>query len=250
MASFPVYRTYVVPGADGSGTVAEADREAVAESGMPADIAELLLLERPAPAEFVSRFQQTTPPVVAKGVEDTAFYRYGRLLALCDVGGDPGRFGIDPDHFHAVNAERAERFPQAMLTTMTHDTKRSADVRARIAALSTMPEQWAERVRRWLELTEPLRSDGAPDDLERYFLLQTLVGAWPIERARIEGYMEKALREAKRNTNWVQPNAGWEQAVMGFCRGLYQHREFLADLEPFAATVARWGTGSPWARSP
>jgi (1->4)-alpha-D-glucan 1-alpha-D-glucosylmutase len=241
VAAFPVYRTYVVPSGDDGGTVAEADRRAVAESGMPADIAELLLLERPAPAEFVSRFQQTTPPVVAKGVEDTAFYRYGRLLALCDVGGDPGRFGIDADRFHAANAERAEHFPRAMLTTMTHDTKRSADVRARIAALSTMPDEWAEHVRRWLELTEPLRSDGAPDDLERYFLLQTLVGAWPIEPQRIEAYMEKALREAKRNTNWVEQNAGWEQAVMRFCRGLYEHREFLADFEPFAATVARAG---------
>jgi (1->4)-alpha-D-glucan 1-alpha-D-glucosylmutase len=243
VAGFPVYRTYVRPGDGGRGreSVTDADREAVAESGMPAEIADLLLLERPAPAEFVTRFQQTTPPVVAKGVEDTGFYRYGRLLALCDVGGDPGRFGIGVDRFHAANAERAQRFPLAMLTTMTHDTKRSADVRARIAALSTMPEQWAEHVRRWLVLTEPLRAGGAPDDLERYFLLQTLVGAWPIELTRIEGYMEKALREAKRNTNWVEQNVGWERAVMRFCHELYAHREFLADFEPFAATVARAG---------
>ncbi|MGA9858576.1 MAG: alpha-amylase family glycosyl hydrolase, partial [Solirubrobacteraceae bacterium] len=129
VAGFPIYRTYVDPA---TGLVTPADREAVSESGMGDEIAELLLLERDAPAEFVTRFQQTTPPVVAKGVEDTAFYRYGRLLALCDVGGDPGRFGIDGERFHAANAERARRFPQAMLTTMTHDTKRSADVRARI----------------------------------------------------------------------------------------------------------------------
>ena len=113
---------------------------------MPADVAEMLLLERPAPAEFVSRFQQTTPPVVAKGVEDTAFYRYGRLLALCDVGGDPGRFGISAQRFHDANAERARRFPQAMLTTMTHDTKRSSDVRARITALTWIADEWSEAV--------------------------------------------------------------------------------------------------------
>jgi (1->4)-alpha-D-glucan 1-alpha-D-glucosylmutase len=238
VASFPIYRTYVRV-ADGA--VDEQDRRAVAAAEMPAELAEALLLARPAPAEFVTRFQQTTPPVVAKGVEDTAFYRYGRLLALCDVGGDPGRFGIDVAHFHAANAERARRFPLAMLTTMTHDTKRSSDVRARLAALTTLPEQWSAHVGRWLELTEPLRRDGAPDDLERYFLFQTLVGAWPIAVERIQGYMEKALREAKRNTNWVDQNTAWEQGVADFCTALYTHREFLADFEPFVATIARAG---------
>ncbi len=150
VASFPVYRTYVEPEA---GVVDDADREAVAHAdGIAAEVAEMLLLERPAPPEFVTRFQQTTPPVVAKGVEDTAFYRYARLLALCDVGGDPGRFGIGAERFHEANAERARRFPEAMLTTMTHDTKRSADVRARLAALTWMPDRWEERVRHWLEL--------------------------------------------------------------------------------------------------
>ena len=128
-----------------------------------------------------------------------------------------------------------------MLTTMTHDTKRSSDVRARIAALSWMPEEWERRVRHWLSVTEELRADGAPDDLERYFLFQTLAGAWPIEPERIEGYMEKALREAKRNTNWVEPNAEWEEAVMAFCRGLYEHEAFLADFEPFVASLTRAG---------
>ncbi len=239
VAGFPVYRSYVRPA---HGEVAPADRAVVAESGMPSEIAQMLLLERPANPEFVTRFQQTTPPVVAKGVEDTAFYRYGRLLALCDVGGDPGRFGIDPERFHDANSERARRFPLAMLTTMTHDTKRSSDVRARIAALTWMPEQWESHVRRWLEMTEPLRSDaGAPDDLERYFLFQTLAGAWPIESGRILGYMEKALREAKRNTNWIDRNQAWEQGVAGFCRALYEHEGFLADFEPFVAAVASLG---------
>ncbi|MFZ0042050.1 MAG: malto-oligosyltrehalose synthase [Solirubrobacteraceae bacterium] len=238
-AGFPVYRSYVRPDKE---EVAPADREVVAESGMPAEIAEMLLLERPADPAFVTRFQQTTPPVVAKGIEDTAFYRYGRLLALCDVGGDPGRFGIDVARFHEANAERAERFPRAMLTTMTHDTKRSSDVRARITALTWLPGEWEEHVRRWMELTEPLRSpEGAPDDLERYFLFQTLVGAWPIEVERVLGYMEKALREAKRNTKWIDQNEGWETGVADFCRALYSHEEFLADFEPFVRTVRRAG---------
>ena len=236
VASFPVYRTYVEPEA---GVVARADREAVAGAAdMTAEVAEMLLLDRPAPAEFVTRFQQTTPPVVAKGVEDTAFYRFARLLALCDVGGDPGRFGIGADRFHEAAAERARRFPGAMLTTMTHDTKRSADVRARIAALTWVPELWEERVRHWLALSEPLRAGGAPDDAERYFLFQTLVGAWPIELDRVQRYMEKALREAKRNTSWVQQNAEWEQAVTGFVAALYDHPQLRRELDVFARELA------------
>ncbi len=240
VASFPVYRTYVRPDLH---EVDGADREAVAEAtAMPADVAEMLLLDRPAPAEFVARFQQTTPPVVAKGVEDTAFYRYGRLLALCDVGGDPGRFGISADRFHDANAERARRFPEALLTTMTHDTKRSSDVRARITALTWIADEWSGVVDDWMSVTDELRSgEGAPDDLERYFLFQTLAGAWPIEPERIEGYMEKALREAKRNTNWVDQNAAWESAVLGFCRSLYSHEAFLAKFEPFVARLSRLG---------
>jgi (1->4)-alpha-D-glucan 1-alpha-D-glucosylmutase len=143
---------------------------------------------------------------------------------------------------HEANAERARRFPEAMLTTMTHDTKRSSDVRARITALTWMADEWARAVRSWLSATEELRSaEGAPDDLERYFLFQTLAGAWPIEPERIEGYMEKALREAKRNTNWVDQNAEWEDAVLGFCRALYSHDEFLADFEPFVERLTRLG---------
>ena len=238
VASFPVYRSYVDPG---RGLVDEQDAEAVAGAQMPAELAEMLLLERPAPAGFVTRFQQTTPAVTAKGVEDTAFYRYARLVALADVGGDPARFNVSVADFHAANAERAQRFPLALLTTMTHDAKRSADVRARIAALASIPRQWGEHVRRWLQLTEPLRRNGAPDDLERYFLFQTLLGAWPIESERIEAYMEKALREAKRNTNWVDQNAAWEGAVGDFCRALYSERAFLDDFEPFVSEVARIG---------
>jgi (1->4)-alpha-D-glucan 1-alpha-D-glucosylmutase len=208
---------------------------------MPDAVAQMLLLEREAPAEFVTRFQQTTPAVMAKGVEDTAFYRYGRLLALNDVGGDPSRFGIGVGQFHAANAERAERFPLNLLTTQTHDTKRSGDVRTRIAALASLPDAWARHVGRWFELTEQLRSGGAPDDVERYFILQTLMGAWPISAARVENYMQKALREAKRNTNWIEQNTDWEAAVTRFCAGLYSHRSFLDEFEPFVQRAARMG---------
>jgi (1->4)-alpha-D-glucan 1-alpha-D-glucosylmutase len=239
LASLPVYRTYIEPE---SGSVADEDRRAIEQAQMPRGVARRLLLERDAPAEFVTRFQQTTPAVVAKGVEDTAFYRYARLLALCDVGGDPGRFGLSVQAFHAGNTERSRRFPFGLLATTTHDTKRSADVRGRIAALTWVADEWEKHVRHWLVLTQSLRSEqGAPDDVERYLLFQTLVSAWPIEPERLARYMEKALREAKRNSNWIEPNAGWEDDVLTFCRALYADRAFLADFEPFVERVALLG---------
>jgi (1->4)-alpha-D-glucan 1-alpha-D-glucosylmutase len=239
VSSLPVYRTYVQPA---SGRVAEADREAIAAAqGIEPEVARMLTLDDPAPPAFVTRFQQTTPAVMAKGVEDTAFYRHARLLALNDVGGDPSRFGIEIERFHAANLERARRFPRGLLTTMTHDAKRSADVRARIGALAGRASEWAGLVRRWSELNEPLRSDGGPDRLEEYFLYQTLVGAWPIEAERVAAYMQKALREAKRNTNWIEPNRSWEESVERFVRSLYAHQPFLAELEPFAARLAAAG---------
>lgn len=225
LASLPVYRTYIR-----DGEAAPADLEILREAGI-----EWLL---DAPAEFVTRFQQTTPPVMAKGVEDTAFYRYARLLALNDVGGDPSRFAVSVDEFHAAGAERARRFPHNLLVTQTHDTKRSGDVRARIGALAGMAEEWELHVRRWLELCEGIEG---PDGAERYFAFQTLAGAWPIEPERLDAYMEKALREAKRRTSWVQPDEAHEAAVKAFCRALYEHEPFLADFEPFAAELAAAG---------
>jgi (1->4)-alpha-D-glucan 1-alpha-D-glucosylmutase len=239
VAKLPVYRTYVDPDA---GTVADADREAIAAAEMDPSLASQLLLDRPAPAEFVHRYQQTTPAVVAKGVEDTAFYRYAPLLALNDVGGSPDRFWVAVEDFHAACLERARRFPQAMLTTMTHDTKRSADARARITALSWIPEEWERHVRRWMTSTESLRSvAGAPDDLERYFLLQTLAGVWPIERERVQEYMLKALREAKRNTSWIDVDVVWEAGVRTFIDGLFDDFEFRSDFEPFVTRLAFLG---------
>jgi len=239
VARLPIYRTYVNPE---SGTVIDADRSAIGEARLDPSLAARLLLDAPAPAEFVWRYQQTTPAVVAKGIEDTAFYRYAPLLALNDVGGSPDRFGIAVDDFHSACQERARRFPRAMLTTMTHDTKRSADARARIAALSWIPDEWERHVRRWLESTESLRSvAGAPDDLERYFLLQTLAGVWPIERDRVQEYMVKALREAKRNTSWIDVDVVWEAGVQTFIGGLFDDFEFRSDFEPFVTRLAFLG---------
>ena len=238
LSSLPVYRTYVDPVA---GKVADEDREAIAEAGIEEPLARILTLDEPAPPEFVTRFQQTTPPVMAKGVEDTAFYRYARLVALNEVGGDPSRFGISVERFHEANRERLEHYPRNLLVTQTHDTKRSGDVRARIGALAGIPEEWAEHVRRWFDVNAPLRDNGAPDPVEEYFIYQNLVGAWPIEPERLEAYMEKALREGKRNTNWVDQNDDWEGRVKAFCRALYDHRPFRESFDPFAARVAELG---------
>jgi len=238
LASLPVYRTYVDPA---RGLVSDADRHAIGLAEMPAELAQMLLLEREVPAAFVTRFQQTTPAIMAKGVEDTAFYRYCRLLALNDVGGDPSRFGIAVERFHAAGLERAHRFPFSMLTTQTHDAKRSGDVRARIGMIASMPAAWAAHVARWLELTEPLRDCGAPDDVERYFIFQTLVGASPIAAERVDDYLLKAFREAGRNTNHISPNLEWEQAVRRFSASLRSCEPFLADFGPFAARVAAAG---------
>jgi (1->4)-alpha-D-glucan 1-alpha-D-glucosylmutase len=233
LSSLPIYRTYIDPA-----TRTADDRDHAAIAGLDPEFQRLML---DGPPGFVTRFQQTTPAIMAKGVEDTAFYRYGRLLALNDVGGDPSRFVIDVDRFHAGCVERAERFPLGLLTTMTHDAKRSGDVRARIGALASIADEWTTVVGRWFDLTDGLRRDGAPDDIERYFLFQTLVGAWPIERERVESYMVKALREAKRNTAWVEPNEEYEQAVVEFCRALYGDEAFMGAFEAFAARLAAKG---------
>jgi (1->4)-alpha-D-glucan 1-alpha-D-glucosylmutase len=240
LASLPVYRTYVEPW---SGRVAKADRDAIDHlSGKR--LKRVLLLEERGHDEFVTRFQQLTGPVMAKGVEDTAFYRYVRLLALNEVGGDPGRFGISVEEFHAANAARAARFPNGLLAGTTHDTKRSADVRARIGALAGIAERWREHVLRWHELAAPYREGGAPDWNEELLVYQTLVGAWPIEAERLDLYIEKALREAKRNTNWVEANEEWEGSVQRFARELAQDERFLADFVPFAGEVADLGARS------
>jgi (1->4)-alpha-D-glucan 1-alpha-D-glucosylmutase len=222
LAALPVYRTYAV-----GGVPSDEDRDVLEEAGLGRDFYD------GKPAEWVTRFQQTTPPVMAKGVEDTAFYRYGRLLALNDVGGDPSRFSLGVEAFHAANAERAERFPHNLLVTQTHDTKRSGDVRARIGALAGMVDAWGAFARRWI--------DGAVDAPTQWFVLQTLLGAWPIEEDRLTGYLEKALREAKVGTNWIDPDEDYERRVQGWATGLLADAAFLADFEPLHARVAEAG---------
>jgi (1->4)-alpha-D-glucan 1-alpha-D-glucosylmutase len=198
-SSLDVYRTYIEPW---SGRVEAADRDALRE--LPEQFRRVLLLEEPGHDEFVTRFQQTTGPVMAKGVEDTAFYRYVRLTALNEVGGDPGGFSLPVEEFHRANLERGTRFPNHLLATQTHDTKRSGDVRARIAVLAALAEEWARLRPGWRILDDP------PED---ELLWQTLVGAWPIEAERVETYMEKALREAKVNTGWQRPDERHERRV-------------------------------------
>jgi (1->4)-alpha-D-glucan 1-alpha-D-glucosylmutase len=240
LSSLPVYRTYVEPW---SGRVDDRDREAISHLAGER-LRRVLLLEEPGHDEFVTRFQQTTGPVMAKGVEDTAFYRYVRLLALNEVGGDPGRFGLSVADFHRANGARAERYPRGLLTATTHDTKRSADVRARIGALAGMAERFREHALRWRALAGGHRSGGAPDWTEELLVYQTLLGAWPIEPDRLGRYLEKALREAKRNSSWLRPNLDWERAVASFATGPCRDERFLAGFEPFASEVASAGERS------
>jgi (1->4)-alpha-D-glucan 1-alpha-D-glucosylmutase len=186
--------------------------------------------------EFVTRWQQTTGAVMAKGVEDTAFYRWFRLTALNEVGGNPDRFSLSPEEFHRAALERLERHPRTLLASQTHDTKRAGDVRARIGALSALHEEWREQVRSWHALT-----GGMDDPNEEYLVWQTLVGAWPIVPSRLELYLQKALREAKRTTSWLDPDEAHERRVQQFVRGLYSNHAFLDEFEPFAARVALAG---------
>ena len=237
LASFGVYRTYVEPW---SGRVEDADRRAIAEAGLPSSLARVLELETRGWDAFVTRFQQTTPPVMAKGVEDTAFYRYARLLALNDVGGDPSRFSLRVDEFHAANARRAERFPRNLLVTQTHDTKRSGDVRARIGALAGMADEFATHTRRWLSACRSLTSGGAPPGRAALHLPDAARRLADLRRAPRRLPREGDAR-GQQHTNWIAPDERHEAAVHAFARALLTHREFLRDFEPFQRQVAEAG---------
>ncbi|HSO01182.1 MAG TPA: hypothetical protein VLS46_01545, partial [Gaiellaceae bacterium] len=173
------------------------------------------------------RFQQTTPPVHAKGIEDTAFYRWHRFVALNEVGGDPGRFSLPVAGFHEASLARP---PGGLLATTTHDTKRSGDVRARLACIAADPEEWAALVRPRLE--------GRPDPGEAYFVLQAVVGAWPTAE-RLERYLEKALREAKVHTTWIDQDHEWEADAKRFAVSLLADAELAAYAERLAARAER-----------
>ncbi|MFL5939392.1 MAG: alpha-amylase family glycosyl hydrolase, partial [Gaiellaceae bacterium] len=233
LASFQFYRTYVEPE---HGRVEAADRAEVERAEVSERLARVLLLDEPGHEEFVTRFQQTTGAVMAKGVEDTAFYRYNRLIALNEVGGDPGRFGITVGEMHRANALRAEHHPDNLLISSTHDTKRSGDVRARIGALTepSLREDWAAFARRWVP--------EAPDAGVGFMVLQTLLGAHPIEPLdRLDGFLEKALREAKLETTWAEPDEAYERGVQRWARGLLDDDGFRRDFDPLVERVAEAG---------
>jgi (1->4)-alpha-D-glucan 1-alpha-D-glucosylmutase len=228
LAALPVYRTYLDPASR-----ARSHQDTAALGHLPPAVAAALLDRAATPPEFVTRFQQTTGAVMAKGVEDTAMYRDVRLLALNEVGGDPDRFGISIDSFHQVNEARRER-PHTLLAATTHDTKRSADVRARIAVLSTMGSTWLDLVASWRALcAEHSTRDGGPLDRdEELFVLQTLVGAWPIARLRLDGYLVKAMREAKRHTSWLEPDEQWERQLVDVVAAAMSDRRFEQAFVP------------------
>jgi (1->4)-alpha-D-glucan 1-alpha-D-glucosylmutase len=245
LACMPVYRTYVRPEAQ---ELDDADRHwlsvtlARARERRPDIDGELfdfihavLLLQHRGEAEtdFVARFQQTSGAVMGKGVEDTALYRYLRLVCLNEVGTDPGRFGVEVEEFHRNCQARAEERPEAMVGLSTHDSKRSADVRCRLAVLSEIPRRWADAVRAWSAHNERHRSGPWPDPGFEYLLYQTLVGAWPIEPERLRGYLEKAMREAKVHTSWLQPSEEYERATRDFTERCLADGAFRAELEAF-----------------
>lgn len=279
IACFPVYRTYAEPGQP----VTEEDQQiveraiAAAKRRNPAMeesifdfLRDVLLLRSPqdldaegrvAHAEFVLKFQQTTGPVMAKGLEDTVFYIYNRLSALNEVGGEPQQFGISVDAFHQRNLERQRDWPATLLATSTHDTKRSEDVRARMVAISEIPELWRRSLQRWSTANHRwkrmVNDLEAPDANEEYLLYQTLLGTWPMQAngdpepvpspdyiERIQAYMAKALKEAKINTSWIQPNEDWDGAMHDFVAKILDsspRNKFLPIFLPAAKEIARLG---------
>lgn len=268
---FPVYRTYLRPGSEPSPlaqrVIRSAIRTAIVEN--PAlspsifQFFEQLMLpnlhlppeERKPRLAFALRFQQLTGPIMAKGVEDTAFYRYTRLVSLNEVGGFPGKFGTSIAQFHHENAERARSWPLSMNTTATHDAKRGEDASARISVLSEMPDAWENRVKRWRNMASALRLsvDGVagPAPAQEYLFYQTLVGSMPYGwdgvqqreelSERIRQYMLKVIREAKTETSWVTSNATYEESSLEFCRIMLGHELFLQDVRAFCRELSPFG---------
>lgn len=280
-ACFPVYRTYVTADAISeddrrfiSWAVSAAKRRSQAADTSIFDFVRAALLTsiaegkgqvyRDAVTHFAMKFQQFTGPVMAKGMEDTSFYIYHRLISLNEVGGDPRTFGMTLAAFHAASQDRAKNWPHTMLATSTHDGKRSEDVRSRINVLSEIPALWKLRLRRWnrfnLNKRVLLGEDGvsAPTPNDQYLLHQTLIGAWPLEPLnqatlagfceRIESYMQKAIREAKINSSWINPNLEYESALSKFIKTLLAPGKnppymnpYIEDFLPFQRMISRLG---------
>ncbi len=277
IACFPVYRTYVTESQNNGISerdrayirlaVARAKRRNPALSNLLFDFVRELLLKhqksdcpetRQEQTRFAMKFQQTTSPVMAKGVEDTAFYTYNRLVSLNEVGADIDQFGISAATFHDRMRERQKQWPHALSATSTHDTKRSEDVRARVNALSELPLEWRACLRRWHTLNKGkkrlVHDQPAPDRNDEVLLYQSLVGVWPFESMdasqyrvlcdRIQRYMAKATREAKVHTSWVNPHEEYDEAVRTFVEAILDRSEpnaFLDDLLPFQARIAQYG---------
>jgi (1->4)-alpha-D-glucan 1-alpha-D-glucosylmutase len=279
IACFPVYRTYLAPGHP----VSEEDRQVIERAITAAKrrnpgieesvfnfLRDILLFRFPenlddeartAHTQFVLKFQQYTGPIAAKGVEDTAFYIFNRLVALNEVGGEPQQFGINLDAFHQGNQKRQRDWPATLLATSTHDTKRSEDVRARMVAISEVPELWRQSIQRWRTVNrrskKRIEDAEAPDANEEYLLYQTLLGTWPIDATgsaeksisaayvqRIQAYMAKALNEAKINTSWIQPNEEWLAATHDFVAKILEpspKNKFLGGFFAVAEEIARLG---------
>ena len=178
---------------------------------------------------------------MAKGVEDTAFYCYNRLTAMCEVGADPGRDGLTVAQFHAYQAKMQATHPSTMTTLSTHDTKRADDVRARLAVLSELPHEFAEAIIEWSGITEHSKTKSFPDRNTEYFLYQTLIGAWPINAERTKAYMQKATREAKQQTTWTANNKDFEDALNSFIDSILNDAKFVAALETFVGRILEPG---------
>jgi (1->4)-alpha-D-glucan 1-alpha-D-glucosylmutase len=274
LAHFPVYRTYIGPAGAG-----EADRQCV-RAALSKSIAhrpdlqtELQLLEdllltepgsgvsagrsaaRRAHLRAVRGFQQLSAALMAKGVEDTAFYRYHRLVSLNEVGGEPARFGCSLGDFHAFVAARAVRWPHAMNSTATHDSKRGEDMRARLNVLSEIPDEWESQLENWHALNRDRRIDtrrgAVPGRNTEYLLYQTLIGTWPgadgLTRRyvdRINAYMLKAAREAGEHTSWLEPQEEYESALARFAGALLggmPQNPFILSFAPFCEKIAAYG---------
>ncbi|HZX01759.1 malto-oligosyltrehalose synthase [Kribbella sp.] len=257
LVQFDVYRAYVVPGEEApAAAVAAMERAAEkARANLDEDrqatldvVLHLLLgresstIDEQARAELIVRFQQTCGPVMAKGVEDTAFYRWLRLTSLNEVGGDPEHFGVSPEEFHAYASQLNKHWPKTMTTLSTHDTKRSEDVRARLGVLSEQPAAWSEAVREWRRLAEDHRNpllDGSTE----YLFWQTLFGTWdngPLAEDRMQAYLLKAIREAKQHTSWTSPDQEYEQTVAAFASAVLQDKTVLDSVGRFADQQAEY----------
>lgn len=248
-ACFTVYRTYVAPSREQitdedlreietAVTDAKAQRPDL-DAGLMDFIGDVLALRERGPleSEFLLRFQQFTSPVMAKGLEDTAFYCYNRMIGLSEVGGSPDRNGVTLAEFHDFCAKLQAEHPFTMNTLATHDTKRGDDVRARLSVLTEMPSRWKSMVHRWSRRNAQFKLSGFPDRNTEYFLYQTLVGAWPISTERLTAYMEKAAREAKQQTSWTQQNKDFEDALRSFIERILGSNEFVAEVDSFVGSL-------------